>query len=81
MDKVEIEGEEEIVNHIGLVHAQDLIKRVKDVTDRLEEGETSYQLNPATGELYECKESYNAALVSASAAVTGLTNILAGDYS
>lgn len=53
---------------------------VKDSCAKLEPEKSSYLVNPIKGEIYECKESYEAAKLAAASAVTGVKKILSGDY-
>ena len=81
LDKLEVEGMDEIESLLARIHSEDLIKLVKTSCEKLGEGESSSACNPGKGEIYECKDSYEAALVSAASAVTGLKKILNGDNS
>ena len=76
MDKLEIEGMDEIESLLTRIHSPSLIDLVRTSCAKLGEGEGSQCCNPAVLEIYECKDSYEAALVSASACVTGVKEIL-----
>ena len=76
MEKLEVEGLDEIEELLARIHSRDLIGLVKSSCERLGEGESSHSCNPGKGEIYECKDSYEAAKVSAAAAVTGVRRIL-----
>ena len=80
MEKLEVEGVDEVEELLKKIHSTDLIELVKSSCAKLAEGESSYNVNPAKGEIYESKESYEAAKVSAAATVTGLKKILAGEF-
>ena len=80
MDKLEVQGMDEIEGLLTKIHSQDLVDLVRNSCAKLGEGEGSQCCNPAVLEIYECKDSYEAALVSASAAVTGVRDILKGDH-
>lgn len=54
---------------------------VKQSCEKLEEGDTSFVVNPQFGELYESKETYEASLVAAAATVTAVKTILDKDNS
>ena len=49
---------------------------MKDSCAKLGEGESSWNVNTEKGEIYECKDSYEAAIVSAASTVTGVKAIL-----
>lgn len=80
MDKLEVQGLDEIESLLTKIHSQELVDLVRNSCAKLGEGEGSQCCNPAVLEIYECKDSYEAALVSASAAVTGVRDILKGDH-
>ncbi len=61
---------------LARIHSQELIDLVRSSCERLGDGESSYCVNPGAGEIYECKDSFNAAKVSAASAVTGVRKIL-----
>ena len=82
MEKLEVAGMDEIESLIEKIHSRDLINLVKSSCERLGEGEScSSNINPGKGEIYECKDTYEAALVSAASAVTAVREILDGDDS
>jgi histone deacetylase 6 len=81
MDKLEVQGLDEIETLLKRIHSEDLINLVKSSCEKLGEGESSQACNPGQGEIYECKDSYEAALVSAASAVTAVREILDGDDS
>lgn len=53
---------------------------MKDSCAKLGEGESSHKVNTDEGELYESRETYEAAKLAAASAVTGVKKILNGDY-
>ena len=71
-----VEGMDEIEKIITQTHSEELIELVKSSCAKLGEGETSFASNPGFGEVYECKDTYQAALVSAAATVTAVKAIL-----
>ncbi len=77
MDKVDIENEDNIEELLELVHTKELINKVKEETSKLETGEPFYATK---WEYYLCKESYEAAKISASGVVTGMKKILESKY-
>ena len=70
MDKVEVQNLDTIEKTLELIHTPGLINRVKDASEKLEVGESTYTLNEADN--YENKHTYDAAKVSAAATVTGV---------
>jgi len=79
MDKLEVQGLDEIESLLTKIHSPELVSLVKTSCEKLGEGESSSACNPGQGEIYECKDSYEAALVSAASAVTAVREILDGD--
>ncbi|CDW72549.1 histone deacetylase hda1 [Stylonychia lemnae] len=80
MDKLEVQGLDEIEELIAAIHSQELIDKVRDSCAKLAEGESSNVINPGQGEIYECKDTYEAAKISAAGAVAGLRDILDGKH-
>ena len=76
LDKLDVQGLDEIETLLTKIHSPALIELVRSSCERLSEGEGSQCCNPGILEIYECKDSYEAALVSASACVTGVKEIL-----
>lgn len=61
-----------------LVHTKELINKVRIASENLKESESSYTLYKT--ENYECKDTYNAAKISAAATLTGVRDILDGKH-
>ena len=78
MVKLEVDCMDEIEALLARIHSADLIKLVKSSCEKLGDGESSNLCNPDKGEIYECKDSYEAALVSAASSVTAVRKILEG---
>ena len=72
MQKLEVEGLDEIEELIARIHSRDLINLVRTSCEKLGDGESSQACNPGEGEIYECKDSFEAAKVSAASAVTAV---------
>jgi histone deacetylase 6 len=79
MDKLEIKGEDTIEKDLELIHTKELIDKVKEASEKLKDGEATYTICPDDN--YECKETYMAAKLSASATLTGIRDILDGKHS
>lgn len=79
MDHLPVEGLDEIESLLTRIHSRELIELVKTSCEKLGDGESSYACNPGKGEIYECKDSYEAALISAASAVTAVRKVLDGD--
>ena len=72
MQKLEVQGLDEIEDLIARIHSRDLINLVRTSCEKLGDGESSSTCNPGQGEIYECKDSFEAAKVSAASAVTAV---------
>eukprot|EP00347_Sterkiella_histriomuscorum_P006078 403354151 len=80
MDKLEVQGVDEVEQLIATIHSQEIIDKVKEACAKLGDEESSSEIHTATGELYECRETWEAAKVSAASAITGVKDILDGKH-